>query len=101
MSSNNEIKTCFAIEDNEKALDCLKRVVRESKDECRPRLILLTQENCGGCEEEKSRFKKDIEAGTVVQVDINTQEGREIANRNKIEAVPAVLLLDCKNVLIE
>jgi len=102
MGSKEEIKTCYSIEDNEAALDCLKQVAKKSNgEECRPRLVLLVQENCGGCEEEKARFKKDIEDGTVVKIDINTPEGREIANRNKIEAVPAVLLLDCKNVLID
>lgn len=98
---SEEIKQCYAIPDDNDALSCIKKRVAESQDPCRPRIVLLVQENCGGCMEEKARYKKDIDSGIVTPVDINTQEGLEIAQHNEIEAVPALLILDCQNNAIE
>ncbi|MFH1031107.1 MAG: hypothetical protein V1767_00850 [Chloroflexota bacterium] len=101
MSNKDEAKVCYSFEDTDIALGCVKKMIKESKDECHPRLVLLVQENCDGCEEEKTRFKKDVEEGTIIQIDINSEEGKDIAKRNEVEAVPALLLLDCKNDFID
>ena len=103
MNSNKRIEDCYKIEDDNQALSCIKGVIREvdAGETCKPRIVLLVQENCGGCAEEKAKYKNDIDSGVIQLVDIYSDDGRDIAKRNNIEAVPAVLILDCKNTLIE
>ena len=108
MSNQKEVDArvqgCLAIEDNTEALDCLKKAVRtfsQTEDVCRPRIVLLTQDFCDSCKEEKSALQKSIDAGEVVEVSLETPEGQDIARRNEIDFAPAVLLLDCNNKIIE
>ena len=99
--ATEEVKQCYTHENDDQALSCIKKVVRETNDSCRPRIVLLVQENCTGCAEEKARYRKDIEAGLITTVDIFSSEGAEIAKKNDIDIVPAVLIVDCRNKAIE
>jgi len=103
MGSEEKVRDCYKIPDDGPALECIKQVIKQTRNEpgCRPRMILLVQENCAGCAEEKARYKADIESGLVEMVDVYSPEGLEIANRNGVESVPALLVLDCKNIAIE
>jgi hypothetical protein len=95
-----EIKQCYRHEEDGVALECIKTVIRQNPGGC-PRIVLLTQENCVGCQEEKARYQKDIEEGIITPIEIDSPEGAEIARKNEIYAVPAVLVLDCQNQAIE
>ena len=100
---NEKIKECYKIEDDPQALSCVKNVIKQTRSEpgCKPRMILLVQEGCTGCAEEKEHYKEDIKNGIVSMIDIRTDEGKEIAKKNDIFAVPALLILDCENKAIE
>jgi len=98
---NDEVKQCYKIEDDEQALSCVKNLVKQSQGSCQPRMVLLVQEGCSGCAEEKIHYKDDIASGLVKMVDITTSEGKEIAKKNSIYAVPALLIVDCNNLAIE
>lgn len=100
---NEAALACLRIEDNEEAFACLKRLIQEwpSEDTCKPSLVLLVQEGCDPCDEEQSQHAEAIEAGIVQVVDFNSPRGIEIAEKNGIEAVPAVLVLDCYDMAIE
>jgi len=94
------IDGCFAIEDNNGALACLKEIVRTAKGPCRPKLVLLTQERCIPCAEEKALHQEAIDNGIIQVLSINSSEGLEVATKNQLENVPALVLLDCKDNLI-
>ena len=98
-----DTQKCLAIEDNNQALACLKKVVKEyaGVDTCRPKLVLLYQEGCVPCKEEMALHKEDIAMGIVEKIDIDSTRGREIAQGNDIYSIPSLLLIDCKNKLIE
>ncbi|KKN59507.1 hypothetical protein LCGC14_0541210 [marine sediment metagenome] len=100
MADQKEIDNCFAIEDNNAALTCLKEIVRTAKGPCRPHLILLTQENCIPCAEEKALHQEAINNGIIKELSINSPEGLAIAAKNQLAHVPALVLLDCKDNLI-
>lgn len=95
-----EIDRCFAIENNKKALACMKELVGKAEGDCCPKLVLLTQESCTPCEEERELHKEDIKKGIVQEVSVDTQEGFDIAALNEIEYFPTLVLLDCNNRLI-
>ena len=94
------IDGCFAIEDNKDALACLKEVVSKAKGDCPPKLVLLTQESCTPCEEERELHKEDIAKGVIQELSVDTEEGFEVAAKNEIDFFPALVLLDCDNKLI-
>ena len=100
MTDQKKIDNCFAIDDNNAALACLKEIVRTAKGPCRPKLVLLTQERCIPCAEEKALHQEAINKGIIQLLSVNSREGLEVATKNKIEAIPALLLLDCKDNLI-
>ena len=95
---------CFALEEDAAALDCLKGVVRDMRQDgtaCQPKLVILSQKGCPYCAQEQTRHREDIEAGVMQVMDVHSAEGLEIAKQNGIDQVPAILLLDCQNNLIE
>ncbi len=101
-TANDRIKQCYIHEEDHVAMKCIQDAVAESKEEsCVPKIVLLVQEGCGGCQQEKQRYAADIEAGKIRVVDITTPEGIDIAGRNQVEMVPAVLILDCENRAID
>ena len=95
-----EFDKCYAIEGDEESLNCLKELVRTSSGNCRPKLVLLTQEHCVPCQEEKALRAPDIESGVIQEVSINSTRGLAIIEKNGIDIIPALLLLDCKDNLI-
>jgi len=101
MTSEAEVKQCYTIDSDDNALNCIKQVVRNTSGDCKPRIVLLVREGCDGCREEKARYKSDIDSGIINVVDIFSSEGKEIARKNDIDAVPAVLIVDCHDLAIE
>lgn len=95
-----KIDDCYAIENDKDALACLKELVSSAEGNCRPKLVLLTQEGCLPCSEEKAFRQKDIDKGIIQELSIDTQEGFDVAAKNEIEDFPALVLLDCDGKLI-
>ena len=99
MTDQQKIDVCFSKE-NDDALMCLKKFVSTAKGNCTPKLVLFTQEDCNSCKEERALHQEDITKGIIQELSIDTEEGLEVARKNKIEAIPALVLLDCKDNLI-
>ena len=100
MTLQNKFDGCFALDDDEQALTCLKDLVKNASGDCRPKLVLLTRENCVPCQEEKATRKADIDSGVIQEVNINSAEGLAIMKKNDIDHVPALVFLDCKDNLL-
>jgi hypothetical protein len=98
--SESKIIDCYKIEDNQKALSCLKEVTQEPSP-CRARLVLFTQDNCTSCKQERKRYQDDIENGIIEEIRIDSPEGTKIADKNGIVFVPALVVLDCHDNIIE
>ena len=97
--SQDKINECYAIEDNEEALACLKKVVQE-EGECRPRLVLFTQDKCLPCKQERARHKQDISEGIIEEINIDTPVGATLAAINAIDMIPSLVVLDCNDHII-
>lgn len=95
-----KIDACYAIENDTEALECLKGIIRTAEGECRPKLVLLTQEYCIPCKEEKARHKEALEEGVIQELSVHTEKGKDVASKNEIELIPALILLDCKDKII-
>ena len=97
-----DTQDCLAIEENQAALACLKKVVAQysSSDVCRPKLVLLVQDGCIPCKEETSLHADDIARGIIQKINISSPEGLAIAKRNDIKFIPSLILLDCQDNLI-
>ena len=95
------VQKCYSIEDDQAAFDCIKEVIASTPGICAPRLVLLTQPGCEGCEEEKAIRKEDLGAGRIQEVDFHSERGRRIARENGIDSTPALLVLDCEDRLID
>lgn len=95
MTDQDKVDTCYAIKDNQEALRCIKNFVGTAGGSCLPKLVLLTQERCVPCGEEKALHQQAINEGIIQLIDIDTPEGLAIAKLNDIDAVPVLLLLDC------
>lgn len=94
------IDECFNVEDNDEAYKCLKKVIKNDKSSCQPKLILLVQENCEPCEAEKAARQADIDAGIVEVLSLDEPTGLALAKAIGIDYVPALLFLDCENKVI-
>lgn len=97
---SQKIIDCYKIEDNEKALACLKEETQKPTA-CRARLVLFTEENCSSCKQERERYQGDISGGIIEEISIDSPEGIKIADKNGITFVPALVVLDCHNNIIE
>jgi hypothetical protein len=95
--ADEQVKECFKIEDDPEAMACIKQAVRVADGPCKPRIVLLVKEGCSGCAEEKQHYSQEISDGTIKLLDIETKEGFEVAKRNQILGVPALLILDCRD----
>lgn len=95
MAGEDAIRQCYGIDDDHEAMGCIKTKIREVTDSCKPRLVLLVREGCGGCAESKKAYAADIKSGDIKTVSINSEEGRRIAQQNNVETVPSLLVLDC------
>lgn len=102
MANEEKIKACYVIENDDKALSCIKDVVTAGKVEggCQPRIVMLFKDGCPSCDLTKQKYKKELESGVIVPISIFSEEGLQIAKDNDIDGVPAVLVVDCKNRVI-
>ena len=98
--SQSKIHDCYAIEDNSKALACLRKVVQE-KTECRLRLVLFTETKCLPCKEERTRHAEDIGQGIIEEISIDSPIGAAIAQKNGIDFIPSLVVLDCHDNIID
>lgn len=95
------IRQCYIIENDDEALDCIKKEIAVSKDACKAKMVLLVQDGCMSCKEQVKRYQEDIAAGRISVIDAKTKEGLEIAKKNELNATPYLLILDCNNMMIE
>ena len=102
MTISEEFQACYGIEgDPESAIECAKKIIaREKGASCKPRLVLLTQEDCDVCASEKALRQKDIDAGLIHEINVMSKEGKEIVEKNDLDGVPAMLVVDCHNRMI-
>ena len=70
---------------------------KERPDLCGPSLVLLTQEGCGVCDEEKQHHHEAIAQGLMQVVDLHSPRGEALAKAAEVEGTPAVLLVDCQD----
>jgi len=98
---NSDAKKCYVLEDRDAGLACVKKVIENYEGSCKPKLVLLVQEKCPHCSKEKEIHKADIEKGIIKQIDVDSEEGLDIAVKNGLSGVPALLLVDCRNQIIE
>ncbi len=94
------IESCMKIDDKKEALECVKTAVANSNGPCRPKLVLLISSNCEYCREQEVIHKEDISAGVIQKLNIDTEEGIKIVEKNNLEYVPALILLDCNDNVI-
>ena len=97
-----DTQDCLAIEDNNSALACLKKIVAQysGSDICRPKLVLLVQAGCVPCKEEAALHADDIAKGIIQKISVESPEGLAIAKNNDISLIPSLILLDCHDNLI-
>lgn len=97
---NEEVQRCYSVEDDDEALACLKKVVKEDSGSCKPKLVLLTQDSCSPCKEERELHAEDIAAGIIKEVSVDSPEGMIIAMKNEIDIFPSLILVDCNDAII-
>jgi len=97
------IQDCFKIEDDDKAFACLVQTVARPKvpGVCAPQIVLLTQEGCEVCKEEKEAHRDEMSKGLIKEIDLQSQRGQQIAQANGIDWTPALLILDCNDHVIQ
>lgn len=98
--SQEKIDSCYAVEDNDKALECLKNIVRAGEGACKPKLVLFTQKDCTPCQEQKAKHAQAIKEGVIQELSVNTDRGMAVAIKNELEYFPALVLLDCQDKII-
>ena len=62
---------------------------------CRPKLILLIQDHCVGCNSAKKELRHLIDTGLVAVISADTDEGQQIMASNNLVHTPTIALLDC------
>lgn len=90
-----KIDACYAIEQDKEALECLKDIIRAAEGECKPKLVLFTQEACPPCVEEEARHEEAIKEGVIQKLSVDTEQGMTFAIKNEIEYFPSLVLTDC------
>jgi len=98
------VQGCLALADNDAAMACAIQVAPETPSEsglCAPRFVLLTEEGCSPCAEEKETLKEALSRGEIEEVAISSERGKAIMENTGVDFWPAVLLLDCTDHLIE
>ena len=98
--TQEKVDKCYAIVEDSLALECMKDVVRQAEGECRPKLVLLTQDNCAPCEEEEALHEAAIKEGVIEKLSVDTEEGMAIAIKNDIDIFPMLVLMDCNDKMI-
>ena len=96
-----DVKDCLRIEDMDKSFDCVLKEVKNDTSTCKPRLVLLVDdEGCEPCVEALKHFAKEIGDSAITVIDTKSADGKDIVNKNKVEGEPSLLLLDCQNNMI-
>jgi len=96
----SKVDTCYSL-DYPDDLNCIKEFVRQSQGEaCQPQLVLLTQEGCEVCAEQKSIHSEALREGIIQELNVDSTRGLEVIRKNDLEYVPALVLLDCQDNLI-
>ncbi len=103
---DEEVQACYRIDRAGEAVDCLKGVIEAVPEKpasalCPPRLVLFTKSGCPFCDEEKEHRHEDLLSGAIIEIDIESPAGAAIAEKNEINFAPALVLLDCNDILIE
>ena len=65
-----------------------------------PKLKILTSDNCSGCKQIEKSLANDIKANKISLVNVDTKEGREIADKLGAKYVPTFIIDDAKEVCI-
>jgi len=65
-----------------------RRIEEKLKNGKKEEVVLLTEQNCPSCKVVKNFVSSAIESGNVRVIDINTEEGEEIADALNIKTVP-------------
>ncbi len=101
MGQHEDTQNCFDTDDGEEAINRVRALVKTyAKAACAPKFILLTQPDCVPCDEARERFADGIKDGSIRTVSLDSQEGIKIVDKNKISAIPTLLLLDCQDQVI-
>ena len=104
VDADKAIQACLGKTDDGEALSCLQETVgalQKIEGLCRPQLVLLSQENCDPCDEEREVRKDAIARGIIQEVDINSPRGRQICKNTEVDWTPSLLPLDCHDNLLE
>lgn len=94
------IEDCKAVDpEGDNALECVINGIGmlDIPDNERPHFILLTQDDCDMCDYAKASLSDMLAEGQITEVDINSPEGLEIAQRNDLPFTPTLALLDSEN----
>ncbi len=100
MDQQEKVDACYAAVEDSVALECMKDIVREAEGECKPKLVLLTQELCTPCEEEEAVHEAALKEGVIKKLSVDTEEGMAIAVKNDIDVFPMLVLMDCNDKVI-
>lgn len=85
------------------AISCALENIEAIPDElelCKPRIVLFTAQDCEHCSPEREKFQPLLEQGKITEIDADTPAGQAIMDRNNLEFVPSLVLLDCNDNLI-
>lgn len=52
---------------------------------------MITQKDCPVCEKAKKVLKDQIQSGEIIEMPIETEEGLEMADKNKVRATPTII----------
>ena len=68
---------------------------------CRPRLIMLTQDDCDPCEMMRGELAVMLGSGAIEEVAVESEEGQRIVEKNSFIATPTIALLDCDEMSVQ
>ena len=92
---------CMEIEDKDKAYTCAQEAIREDTGACRPRFVLVIEdEGCDPCAEALRNWDEEIKKSRISVVKVDSDEGKDILSKNNLDYVPGLFLLDCNNNII-
>jgi len=89
------------VEDNGRVDDMDKKEIEEL-DKKVHRKIMFTSQNCGGCKDVKEQFENlDVDMDSIEEIDVEDDDGSELADRFGIRRVPGFVLLDKHGKVLE
>lgn len=94
-------RDCLRITDEDEAYECMKQAIKKDDSDCRSRLVLLLEPtDCDPCEKALLEFAEDIKNSTVQVVHTDSNDGKDIIQKNQIKYAPILLWLDCHSNII-